>query len=436
MGQGRHRARTRPGAMAVIVLAAAAGCGVPPVGEFPWSAETVQARMDGLGVPAVSVAVIDGLEIAWAGAYGVLETPDGPPADTDTVFQTASVGKSAAAMSALTQVGLGAFDLDQDVTTYLRTWTLPQGAQSSTNPVTLRRLLSHTAGTTEAGLAGYPRGAPLPTLDQTLAGQPSANSPPVRVEVPPGTGYRYSNLGYQVAQKVLEDTTGVPFADLVTDTVFNPIGMASSRYAPLPSEAQPRAASGHRADGSVVPGQWREYPEHAAAGYWTTPTDLARFGIDLMESWRDGSGAVLSQELAREMLTPVDAIDLDAASTQSPPPRVTYALGLGIGDDGGDRLHAIHTGGNTYAQIGFQSKIVLYPERGQGMVVLTNSDTGDALIDELVASVSRELRWYSGVILDAGDVALLALAALGAVAAVAVVVVARRRRLRSGVGSG
>ena len=121
--------------------------------------------------------------------------------------------------------------------------------------------------------------------------------------------------------------------------------MTSSRYAPLPSEAQSRAASGHRADGSVVPGQWREYPEHAAAGYWTTPTDLARFGIDLaLESWRDGSGAVLSQELAREMLNPVDAIDPDAASTQSPTPRVTYALGLGIGDDGGDRLHAIHTG--------------------------------------------------------------------------------------------
>ncbi len=406
MGQRNRRARRMAWVVTcAVALGLTAGCGAPPVGEFPWSDERVGERMDALGVPAASVAVIDDLQLTWSRAYGTVEAPNGLPAGTDTLFQTASVGKPVTSMTVLHQVGPGAVDLDADVATYLRTWTLPEGAQSAGNPVTLRRLLSHTAGTTEYGFLGYPRGAPLPTLDQVLDGAPPANSPPAEVVAPPGTGFRYSNLGFQVAQKVMEDTTGQPFPELVTATVLQPLGMSASHHDPLPRDLWPLAARGHRADGSTVPGGWHTFPEHAAAGFWTTPTDLARFGIDVMRSWRDGSGVVLSQDLARQMLTPVDGPAHEPA-TDASPARTRYGLGFEVGNDGADRFYAVHDGGQT----GFHTKIVLYPKRGQGMVVMTNSDTGDALIDELVASASRELGCYSGLILTTRQAATLALA--------------------------
>ena len=428
--------RSRSVARAVacaVALGLAAGCGAPAVGEFPWSDQRVGERMDALGVPAVSVAVIDDLQVTWSRAYGTAEAPNGPAVGTDTLFQTASLGKPVTAMTVLHQVGLGAVDLDADVVRYLHTWTLPDGAQSMANPVTLRRLLSHTAGTTQHGLLGYPRDAPLPTLDQILDGAAPANSPPVEVVAAPGTEFRYSNLGFEVAEKVLEDTTGQPFTELVTATVFQPLGMASSHHDPLPPDRWALAASGHKTDGSTVPGGWHTFPEHAAAGFWTTPTDLARFSIDVMVSWRDGSGVVISQELARQMLTPVDTTGHEPV-TDGSATRTGYGLGFAVGDDGGDRFYAMHDGGQT----GFHTKIVLYPQRGQGMVVMTNSDTGDALIDELMASASRAFGWYTGLILTTAETAALALVsvALAVGAAVGWWQWRRRRRLAHRPASG
>jgi CubicO group peptidase (beta-lactamase class C family) len=397
------RRRLACGVASVVALGLALGCDAPAIGEFPWSDGRVLERMDALGVPAASVAVIDDLEVMWSRGYGTVQAPDGPLVGADTLFQTASVGKPVTAMTVLHQVGSGRVDLDSDVAASLKTWTLPEGAQSAANPVTLRRLLSHTAGMTESGFAGYPRGSPLPTLDEILDGAPPANSPPAEVVVPPGTGFRYSNLGFEVAEKLLEDVTGQRFVDLVASTVLGPLGMSASHHDPLPPELWPRAARGHLADGSTVPGGWRTFPEYAAAGFWTTPTDLARFGIDVMRSWRDGSGVVMSQDLALQMLTPADGLGgpISDASQVS----TGYGLGFEVGDDGGDRFYATHDGGQT----GFRTTIVLYPERGQGIVVMTNSETGDALIDELLTSASRGFGWYSGVILTTRQTAALAL---------------------------
>jgi CubicO group peptidase (beta-lactamase class C family) len=393
----------------LTILVLACGCATSPVGDYPWDSQSVESRMMDLKVPGLSLAVIDDYEIAWTASYGRLEVGSDEPVTDETLFQTASIGKSVTALAALHQVALGSIDLDQDATSYLTSWALPENDYTRSQPVTLRRLLSHTAGTTVSGFLGYERGAVLPTLRQILDGAPPANSPPVLVDVEPGSIWRYSGGGYLVVQQVLEDVTGEDFAHLVTTTVFDPLLMTESLFDPLPESRWTQTASGHRPDGTRLPSHWHTYPEMGAGPFWSTPTDMARFGIEVMLAYSGRSDRIITESLGREMFTPV-AND--------------YGLGFALGDDGGDRLYALHRGANE----GYRSEIVLYPKRGEGVVIMTNSDGGDPLADELVASLSSELGWYSGVTLRGGEIALLA-AALVILSASWVVFWARRRHL-------
>lgn len=176
--------------------------------------------------------------------------------DPDERFAAGSISKPVAALTAL-RLGL---DLDVDVNERLVSWQLPDG-----EGVTLRRLLGHTAGLGVPFFPGCPAGMELPPLVEVLDA--------VRVETPPGAGFRYSGGGYVVVQLLVEDVTGRPFADVARDLVLGPLGMTASTFAP---------GEGHR------------YAEEAAAGLTTTVADLARFVIAVQER---AAGAV-------EMLTP------------------------------------------------------------------------------------------------------------------------------------
>jgi CubicO group peptidase (beta-lactamase class C family) len=188
----------------------------------------------------VNHAVVDEFEVVRA------EGPDEP-------FQAGSVSKSVAAFAVLRLVDSGALDLDQDVNERLVSWQLPDG-----EGVTLRRLLSHTAGLGIEFFPGYEGPGELPTLVEVLDGAPPATTDPVRVETPPGNGFRYSGGGYALVQLLVEDVTGTAFAEVARELVLEPVGMTSSTF-------EQRA------------GAWHRYPEQAAAGLWTTAADLARF---------------------------------------------------------------------------------------------------------------------------------------------------------------
>lgn len=329
-------------------------------------------------VPGLSLALIDDFEISWARGYG---TMDGDrPVTPATLFQTASIGKPVVAAVALHLVETGALDLDEDVNAKLTSWRIPGNEFTARTPVTLRHLLSHSGGVTVSGFRGYPRTARLPTLVQILDGRLPANSAPIRVDSLPGKAYRYSGGGYLIVQQLVTDVTRRPFDDVVQATVFEPLGMNDSVFDPLPGSCWNRAATGHRPDGQPVEGGWHVYPEHGAGPFWSTPTDLARFGIELMRAWNGSSNRLLSQTMAREMLTVQP---------------VGFGLGISVNDDGGDRFYGMHWGANE----GYRSLIVLYPKRGEGAVIMTNSDTGDPLTRELLRAISREYGWVSGLIL-------------------------------------
>jgi CubicO group peptidase (beta-lactamase class C family) len=339
-------------------------------GETP-APLTIQERMRFYRVPAVSVAVINNGRIEWARAWGEAEAGSGTPADTATLFQAASISKPVAAIAALRLVEQGRLSLDEDVNARLASWRVPENEHTATEKVTLRRLLSHSAGTTVHGFPGYEAGDTVPTVVQILDGQAPANTNPVRVDTVPGGRWRYSGGGYTIAQLLMTDVTGQPFADLMRDQVLRPAGMIHSTYAqPLPADRAGRAATAHSGAGTPIDGKYHTYPEQAAAGLWTTPSDLARLLIEVQRAYGGETGRVISPGTARQMLTVQSGV---------------YGLGFSLSGRA-DTLVFGHGGSNA----GFRGFAAAVAGSGRGVVVMTNGDNGNDLGMEIVRSVARE----------------------------------------------
>jgi CubicO group peptidase (beta-lactamase class C family) len=325
-------------------------------------------------VPAVSIAVIDNGRIAWARAYGVLDAAGGRPATTTTPFQSGSISKAVSAIGALRLVDQGRLALDQPANRQLRAWQIPDNAFTRDQAVTLRMLLNHSAGLTVHGFNGYAAGQKTPALLQVLDGATPANSEPVRVDTVPGTAWRYSGGGYSVVQLMVTEASRLPFEAYMHNAVLAPLGMTRSTFAQtLPRAWRDAAATAHRGDGSAVPGRWHVYPEAAAAGLWTTPTDLARLVVEVQQARAGRSDKLLSRATASVMLTRVLG---------------EYGLGFFVEQLGADSSFS-HSGGTE----GFRSRLYGYTRSGKGAVVMTNSANGAALIEEILTSIAAEYGW-------------------------------------------
>jgi CubicO group peptidase (beta-lactamase class C family) len=247
------------------------------------------------------VAIIDNYKIAWAGAFGVTAPGGTEPVTTSTLFQAGSISKPVAAVGAMWLVEHGKLSLDEDVNKKLKSWKVPENEFTKDQKVTLRRLMSHSAGLTVHGFPGYAVGAPVPTMVQIFNGEKPANTDPIRVDFVPGTKMRYSGGGVTIEQQLVIDVTGRPFPQFMHDTVLSKIGMTDSYYEqPLPPARAAHTATGARANGKAVEGKWHIYPEMAAAGLWTTPTDLAKFAIEIALSKQGKANHVLSQKSHRK----------------------------------------------------------------------------------------------------------------------------------------
>jgi len=335
---------------------------------------TITDRMVRTGIPGVSLTVIHDGRIEWAKAYGVREAGKTEPVTPRTLFQAASISKPVAAAGALRLAQDGLLQLDEDVNQQLVMWKVPENEFTRSKKVTLRGILTHSAGLTVHGFPGYAAGGQVPGLLQVLDGIEPANSAPIRVDTEPGMKSRYSGGGFCVLQQLIIDLTGKPFAQFMRDTVLARLGMRDSAYEqPLPPGLQERAAAGHRADGTVIEGKFHIYPEMAAAGLWTTPSDLASFAIELQEARAGISHRLLSQETATDMLTP--RFD---------------GRGLGIRVLGEGRSARFEHGGSN---AGFRCQMVAMMETGDGAVVMTNSDAGAVLAAEIIRSIAKEYRW-------------------------------------------
>ena len=333
---------------------------------------SLQRWMELYKIPGLSVAVFDADRLLWAKAYGVKEAGTPDLVTLDTLFQAGSISKPVTAMAALHFVEAGRWSLDEDINTRLRSWKLPVNDLQKDQKVTLRRLLSHNAGTTVHGFPGYAVPEPVPTVVQVLDGTPPANTAPVRVDLVPGTRVRYSGGGTTIVQLMMTDQLGRTFPDIMAATVLGPVGMTHSSYEqPLPPARAAMTAAGTRSGGKPVEGRWHIYPEMAAAGLWTTPSDLAKLAIEVSVAYAGKSSKVLSQSMTRQMLT-VQAGD--------------FGLGFAL-QPKYDRF------GHNGADEGFQAYLQAFTSGGRGVVIMANSDNGFHIFERLADSIGRTYGW-------------------------------------------
>jgi len=338
---------------------------------------TLEDRLRAYGVPGLSVAVIDAGKIAWAKGYGVADTGSGRLVTTRTLFQAASISKPVSALGVLVLVQKGFLQLDENVNDALKSWKIPENDFTRNRPVTVRMLLNHTAGVGRSESNGYVPFSvadKLPSILQVLRGEPPARSGAVSVVSLPGKSFAYSGAGYEILQQLLVDVSGKPFEQYMQTEVLDPIGMANSTFAqPLPESLLSLAATGHYAGGKPLPGRFRVSPELAVAGLWTTPTDIAKYVINVQRSYAGAIQTPLSSSMTRQMLTPGEG-------------------GRGLGPAMSGRSQSIRFGHDGFNE-GFESAVVAYVHNGQGAVVMANSGFAYMLIREVFDSISHVYGW-------------------------------------------
>ncbi|NVB80217.1 MAG: beta-lactamase family protein [Kofleriaceae bacterium] len=340
---------------------------------------TIEERMREYKIPAISIAVFDHYEIVWAKAYGLADVESQTPADEHTTFLAGSISKSVNALGQLTAVSDGLLALDAPINDQLVSWKLPDNDLTRAKPVTLRMLLSHTAGTTVHGFRGYAPGESVPTVPQILDGQAPANSAPIRVDLAPGTTFRYSGGGITISQLALADRAKKPYAEVLDERVLRPLGMTSSTFEQtLSPERLAHAAVGYGRDGKVVEGKRFAYPEMAAAGLWTTASDLARFFLEIAKA-RAGTSKHIPKALAELMTTKVISMGPDGVG-----------LGVFLLDRNGGKYF-----GHNGADIGFQADALasLDPACGCGLVYMANSENGLRLAEEVERTIFAAYGW-------------------------------------------
>jgi CubicO group peptidase (beta-lactamase class C family) len=341
--------------------------------EVRW---TIAERMAHWKVPGMSIAVIRDGTVAWAKGYGVKQAGAVGAVDTQTMFSVGSVSKVGAATITLRMVDAGELDLDRDVNEYLSGWKVPINAYTAIRPVTLRGLLSHSAGLTVEGFPDFQPGEALPTVIDTLEGLFPAKTEAVRVFYTPGTKSSYSGGGITVEQLAIETTAGLDFNAAAHKYLFEPLGMQRSTYEnPLPA-TWGNIARAHSEEGTprALPRGWEAMPEMAASGLWTTPSDYAKLIIALIESYRGGKNTFLSAALAQQMMTEV-----------GPSP-----FGLGPLLDGqGLQRRFFHDGDNDSYKAWTEAHLFT----GNGAVILTNGARGTGLIGEVRRAIAAAEGW-------------------------------------------
>jgi CubicO group peptidase (beta-lactamase class C family) len=334
----------------------------------------VAAQMQERHIAGLSLAIIEDGKIIKAQGYGFADQSAHTPVTPSTLFQAGSISKSVAALGALRLAEQGRLSLDEDVNAKLRTWKVPENEFTKDEKVTLRRLLSHTAGLTVHGFPGYAAGRPLPSLVQVLDGQRPANTPAIRVDFVPGSQWRYAGGGYTVMQQLILDVTGQPFPEFMRQTVLQPLGMTRSSFEqPLPNDKAATTATGYRQNGTEVKGRWHIYPEMAAAGLWTTPSDLALFAIGLQQSLAGKSNPVISPAMTRRMLAVQKNGD-----------------GLGVFIEGRGKSRQFSHGGRNE---GFDALMKASAETGKGAVLMINANDDSHTLDKIMDAIAQEYHW-------------------------------------------
>ena len=323
-------------------------------------------------VPVVGYAIIKNYKIISA---ETLSIDPSLKVSKNSLFQAASISKSVSAYGALNLVSKNKLNLDESVNDQLTTWKIPLNEYNKNNPVKVRQLLDMTSGLSVSGFPGHEQGKQLPTLQQILNGKSPANTPPIRVFYKPGSEYFYSGGAFQVLEQLIEDITKQSFSLWMKNEILKPLNMNQSIFQyPLDKKWRAIAVPGFLLDGTRVKGGWNNYAIAGAGGLWSTPTDLAKFAINASNAYLGKDNSIVAQHVAKQMLTRQQNTD--------------YGLGFVINGDG-NNLNFRKAGHN----LGYHNQLIMFANSGDGIVIMTNSENGEYVINYMIALIARKYRW-------------------------------------------
>jgi len=267
-----------------------------------YDGSTLLERMKECRTNAISIALVENLEICEVYTHGIKRRGKAEEVAPDTLFQAASISKPVFAIGVMRLAERGILDIDADISEYLVGYEVPT-FDGQKHKITLRQILSHNAGLNLHGFEGYQQGQEVPTVEQILNGACPSNHMKLKLMKKPETGHQYSGGGYVLVQKIVTDVCKQDFCELMNDLVLSPFSMTHSTFSqPLPDDKMNEIAFGYNMHDLELPGGYDIMPELSAAGLWATPSDLAKLGIEIMQSLK-GASVNLTKDTAKLLTT-------------------------------------------------------------------------------------------------------------------------------------
>ena len=344
----------------------------------------IEELMQMFKVPGISIAVVNDFEVEWVRCFGVKDIRTKEAVTLETLFEAGSASKTFTAAAILSAVEKKILDLDEDVNNHLISWKIPENDFTKKKKVSIRHLLTHTAGINRPDSMFSAQEGKTPSIDQILKGESPALNDPAEVCFIPETDHMYSNFGYIILQKLLEDVAEKKFSGIMKEVIFEPLSMQNSTFEyPTTDELKQKSIVPHDKDGEA-----RETGLNPTAlaqgGLLTTPKDIGNFLVELMKSYNGESNRLLSADIVKEMLSPQVKID---------PAKYFGWTGQGFGIfliEENDKILITHPGTN---MPGATCMMIANPKTGQGAVIMANGINGELLNIQILYAIVKEYSW-------------------------------------------
>jgi CubicO group peptidase (beta-lactamase class C family) len=337
----------------------------------------IEERMKYHNVIGLSVSLISSGQISRIENYGLLEAGTNKKVDKNTIFSACSISKFLTALLVLKLTEQGILDLDEDVNKRLGSWKIPHHIFTDNKVITLRNLLNHQSGIIdpEGSFMELNPNIGIPSMVEILEGTTPYCKVPIEINYEPGSDFHYSDAGFCIIQQLIEDVTGKPFEEVVKELIFHPLKMKNSTFSlHIPDLLDRDFSSGHNKYGRLIDGKYPIYPYPAAAGLWTTTTDLSQLMLELMNALYHKSKIGISSNKIKEMIT------VQGGKSWT---------GLGVFLDGSEEEIEISSLG---WGVGFQCMMVAYPHLGTGLLIMTNTDLGVHQLKGIIGEIYHSLK--------------------------------------------